>query len=71
MNNEIEMSDDGAWAGYVTAGHDQIHASMRHKPEYGPRAVRTLADMSPNEIKQIEKRYGAKISKRAGRKRVL
>ena len=55
------MSDRG-WAKYWSNGPEQVTAALK-EPNPAPGQVRTQADMTEEEIAELERQYGCKVSR--------
>lgn len=60
MKDRRPSACDRAWANMWSQGGAAIERALR-EPNPKPRPVRTLADMTEDEIAQIERHYGMKV----------
>lgn len=55
------FNTDHQWSRYWSNGAEQIADALKRAPDMGPGEIRTLSDMSENEIAELEKRYGCQV----------
>lgn len=53
---------DREWCRYWFNGPEQVAEALK-TPAYRPRPVRTLDDMTPKEIREIEAHYQCKVKR--------
>jgi hypothetical protein len=53
-------TSDHSWSRYWSTGPEQIQDALQ-APHYHPSEVRTLADMTEDEINELEKTTGCKV----------